>query len=61
MDETIGHSPFVAANGVARQPGGVCYGLLDSNMIRRMSETGIVLARGPAARVLGSSCSRAGT
>ena len=54
MDETIGHSPFVAANGVARQPGGVCYGLLDSNMIRRMSEKGIVLARGPAARLLGS-------
>ena len=55
MDETIGHSPFVAANGVARQPGGVCYGLLDSNMIRSMSETGIVLARGAAARLLGTA------
>jgi NADPH-dependent glutamate synthase beta subunit-like oxidoreductase len=55
MDETIGHSPFVAANGVARQPGGVCYGLLDSNMIRRMSETGIVLARGAAASLLGTA------
>ncbi len=54
MDETIGHSPFVAANGVARQPGGRCYGLLDSEMIRKMSETGIVLARGPSARLLGS-------
>ena len=55
MDETIGHSPFVAANGVARQPDGVCYGLLDSDMIRRMSETGILLARGPAARLLGKA------
>ena len=55
MDETIGHSPFVAANGVARQPGGVCYGLLDSNMIRSMSETGIVLARGAAAHLLGTA------
>jgi NADPH-dependent glutamate synthase beta subunit-like oxidoreductase/NAD-dependent dihydropyrimidine dehydrogenase PreA subunit len=55
MDETIGHSPFVAANGVARQPGGVCYGLLDNNTIRRMSETGIVLARGVAARLLGTA------
>jgi NADPH-dependent glutamate synthase beta subunit-like oxidoreductase len=55
MDETLGHSPFVAANGVARQPGGICYGLLDSNMIRRMSETGIVLARGAAARLLGTA------
>jgi NADPH-dependent glutamate synthase beta subunit-like oxidoreductase len=55
MDETIGHSPFVAANGVARQPGGVCYGLLDSEMIRRMSETGVVLARGVAARLLGTA------
>jgi NADPH-dependent glutamate synthase beta subunit-like oxidoreductase len=54
MDETIGHSPFVAANGLARQPGSVCYGLLDSDMIRRMGETGILLARGPAARLLGS-------
>jgi NADPH-dependent glutamate synthase beta subunit-like oxidoreductase len=53
MDETIGHSPFVAANGVARQPGGVCYGLLDSGMIRNMSESGILIARGPAAGVLG--------
>ncbi len=54
MDETIGHSPFVAANGVGRQPGGRCYGLLDSEMIRQMSETGIVLARGASARLLGS-------
>jgi NADPH-dependent glutamate synthase beta subunit-like oxidoreductase/NAD-dependent dihydropyrimidine dehydrogenase PreA subunit len=54
MDETIGNIPFVAANGLARQPGSVCYGLLDSGMIQRISETGILLARGPAARLLGS-------
>jgi NADPH-dependent glutamate synthase beta subunit-like oxidoreductase len=54
MDETIGHSPFVAANGVARQPGGVCYGLLDSDMIRGMSETGILIARAPTGQLTGS-------
>ncbi|HEX2964651.1 MAG TPA: FAD-dependent oxidoreductase [Syntrophorhabdaceae bacterium] len=54
MDETLGHSPFVAANGVTRQPGGICYGIVDADMIRKMSETGIVLARGAAARLLGT-------
>lgn len=54
MDETLGHSPFVAANGVTRQTGGACFGLLDSDMIRNMSEKGIILARGVAARSLGT-------
>jgi NADPH-dependent glutamate synthase beta subunit-like oxidoreductase len=54
IDETFGHSPFVVSNGVARQPGGACYALLDSTMIRTMSEKGIFLARGPARKLLGS-------
>ncbi len=54
IDETIGHSPFVAANGIARQPQGISYSLLDSAMVRMMSEKGIVLARGPLAPILGS-------
>jgi NADPH-dependent glutamate synthase beta subunit-like oxidoreductase len=54
IDETFGHSPFVVSNGVIRQPDGVCYALLDSSMIRTMSEKGILLARGPAGQLLGS-------
>ncbi|MBI5443824.1 MAG: FAD-dependent oxidoreductase, partial [Deltaproteobacteria bacterium] len=55
IDETFGHSPFVVANGVVRQPGGACYALLDSDMVRAMSETGLLLARGAAGPVVGSS------
>jgi len=54
IDETFSHSPFVVANGLARQPGGACYALLDSTMIRTMSEKGMFLARGPARNLLGS-------
>jgi NADPH-dependent glutamate synthase beta subunit-like oxidoreductase len=54
IDETLGHSPFVVSNGVARQPDGTCYALLDSAMIQGMSDKGIFLARGPAGQLLGS-------
>jgi NADPH-dependent glutamate synthase beta subunit-like oxidoreductase len=54
IDETIGHSPFVAANGVVRQPDGVCYALLDQTMVHMMTKKGIVLARGPLAKLLGT-------
>jgi len=55
IDETFSHSPFVVANGIARQPDGLCYALLDGKMIQTMSEKGLSLPRGPAAQLLGSS------
>jgi fumarate reductase flavoprotein subunit len=54
IDETLGYSPFVAANGVALQPDGVCYALLDDTMIEMMTKTGIVIAQAPAGQLLGS-------
>ena len=55
IDETIGHSPFVAANGVLRQPDGMCYAILDQSMIHMMAEEGIVIVRGPLAKLIGTS------
>lgn len=57
IDETFGHSAFVVANGVARQPDGICYAILDQAMIRMMTEKGIVYARGAAGQLLGSGLS----
>jgi NADPH-dependent glutamate synthase beta subunit-like oxidoreductase/NAD-dependent dihydropyrimidine dehydrogenase PreA subunit len=54
VDETFGHSPFVVSNAIIRQPDGMCYSLLDSAMIEKMSREGLFIARGPAGKILGS-------
>jgi len=57
IDEALGHSAFVVANGVARQPDGACYAILDHAMIRMMTENGIVYVRGVGGKLLGTRLS----
>jgi len=54
IDETAGTSHFTTSNGVARQPEAICFSLLDSSMVRGISEKGIILGRGPMGPLLGS-------
>jgi fumarate reductase flavoprotein subunit len=45
-DEAVGYNHYVSANTVNRQPGNLCYTLLDQKIVKTMEEEGLVIGLG---------------